>query len=68
MDMLWGTTGLAVVAVIWGCAFGIDNHDIGYAIGWALPWVWAGLMTLLTIQMSKAMLRKEEVQRSGVSA
>ena len=68
MDLLWGTTGLAVVAVIWGCAFAIKNHEIGYAIGWALPWVWAVLMTVLTIQMSKSMLRKEESHRSYASA
>lgn len=69
MDMIWGTSGLAVVAIIWGCVFGIDNHDIGYAIGWALPWVWAGVMTALTIQMSNTMLRREaKVQRSSMSA
>ena len=69
MDLIWGVSGLAIVAVIWGCVFGIANHEVGYAIGWALPWVWAGLMTMLTIQMSKSMLRKEAVmQSSNVSA
>ena len=33
MDLLWGTTGLAIVAVVWGCTFGIENEDVGYAIG-----------------------------------
>ena len=69
MDMLWGVTGLCVVAVVFGCTFGVDNHDVGYAIGWALPWIWAGLMTVLTIQMSKSMLRSEAgMQSQDVSA
>lgn len=69
MDLLWGVSGLAVVAVVWGCVFGIENHDVGYAIGWALPWSWAGLMTVLTIQMSKSMLRNEaSMQKSQMAA
>lgn len=69
MDLLWGVSGLAVVAIIWGTVFGLHDHDIGYALGWALPWVWAGLMTIVTIQMSKSMLRKEAaMQASRVSA
>lgn len=69
MDLMWGVTGLCVVAVVLGCTFGVDNHDVGYAIGWGLPWIWAGLMTVLTIQMSKSMLRREAgIQRSNVSA
>ena len=59
LDMLWGTTGLVVVAVVWGLAFGLKNKEIGYAVGWALPWCWAGIMTIVKIQMSKATLRKE---------
>jgi hypothetical protein len=69
MDWLWGCTGLAVVAVVWGVVFGVDNKEIGYALGFALPWVWAGAMTVLTISMSKSMLRREsEVQRQSVPA
>jgi hypothetical protein len=69
MDLLWGVSGLMVVAVVWGLAFGLDNKEIGYAVGWALPWLWAGGMTVLTIQMSKAMLRREAVaHRSDLSA
>ena len=67
MDLLWGITGLCVVAAVLGCTFGVDNHDVGYAVGWGLPWVWAGLMTVLTIQMSKSMLRRE-AQMQSVSA
>ena len=68
MDLLWGITGLGIVAVVFGCAFGIENENVGYAIGWALPWTWAGIMTMITIQMSKAMLRREAEQQHGVSA
>lgn len=61
LDLLWGTTGLAIVAAIWGIVFGVSDHrEVGYTIGWALPWVWAAVMTLVTIRMAKAMLRQEE--------
>lgn len=69
MDLMWGVTGLCVVAVVLGCTFGVDNHDVGYAVGWGLPWIWAGLMTVLTTQMSQSMLRREAgMQRSDVTA
>jgi len=32
MDRLWGCNGLGVVAVVWGVVFGVDNHDVGYAL------------------------------------
>lgn len=37
MDLLWGSTGLAVVALIWGLVFGLNtsrtNREIAYSLG-----------------------------------
>ena len=33
VDVLWGTTGLSVAAVVWGCALGIADHRVGFVIG-----------------------------------
>ncbi|KAF2171502.1 hypothetical protein M409DRAFT_63746 [Zasmidium cellare ATCC 36951] len=35
------------------------NKDIGYTVGWGLPWVWAGDMVVITIWMVKRMLRRQ---------
>lgn len=46
MERLWAATGLSVVAIVWGVVFGLENHDIGHALGsyvlnpcimWLLP-------------------------------
>lgn len=37
MDRLWGSTALAVVAIIWGVAFGVDNPELGYTLGRSFP-------------------------------
>lgn len=69
VDMIWGTTGLAIVGAVWGCAFGLENREIGFAVGFGLPWVWAGIMAIVTMQMTKSMLRREDqMARQGVSA
>ena len=59
LDVLWAVTGLGVFAAIWGVVFGVDDKEIGYGLGWGLPWVWAGKMTLVTIWMAKRMLRRQ---------
>lgn len=33
IERIWACTGLSVVAIIWGIAFGMENHEVGYAIG-----------------------------------
>lgn len=57
LDMVWGVSGLCVFAVIWGVVFGVKDKEVGYGLGWALPWVWAGCMSVLTIWTVERMLR-----------
>ncbi|KAJ5162049.1 hypothetical protein N7492_007441 [Penicillium capsulatum] len=60
MDRMWAATGFSVVAIIWGVVFGLENHEIGYALGWALPFAWGAGMGFITTVLAKRMLRKEE--------
>ncbi|KAK5163965.1 uncharacterized protein LTR77_010361 [Saxophila tyrrhenica] len=68
MDLMWAGSGMVLVAVVVGVVFGAEEREVGYAVGWSLPWVWAGTMAYITTQLSKAMLIKEarEQQHAGV--
>ena len=50
MDLLWATTGLAIVAIVWGCVFGVGNKNVGYAIG-ELPMVFNRPKRILLIEI-----------------
>lgn len=70
LDMMWGVSGLAMVAAVWGIVFGVENNLVGYGVGWALPWAWAGTMAFITFRMGSAMLAKEremQGQRGNVA-
>lgn len=40
MDLLWGVSGLAVAAGVFGAVLGVENNEVGYVVGWGIPWVW----------------------------
>ncbi|KAJ5272364.1 hypothetical protein N7478_007489 [Penicillium angulare] len=61
IERIWAVTGLSVVAIIWGVVFGLENHEIGYALGWALPFAWGAGMALITTVLAKRMLRQEKI-------
>ena len=67
MDLLWGISGLMLVAAIFGLVFGVDNGEVGYVVGWLLPWTWAAVVASITFWMSKAMLKREAAQKDSVS-
>lgn len=82
LDLMWGFCGLAVVAAVAGVAFGVDNSSYGYGLGtwawgaynadadllsgWGLPWVYAIVLTLVTISMVKAAKREENLYARSV--
>jgi hypothetical protein len=33
IERTWAATGLSVVAIVWSVVFGVDNREIGYALG-----------------------------------
>ncbi|KAK8097080.1 hypothetical protein PG999_013024 [Apiospora kogelbergensis] len=53
-----GSEGCAVLTT--ALVFGLHNHDYGYAIGWSLPFVWAGIWAVATIFYVQHELKKEE--------
>lgn len=59
LDLMWGVSGLAMVAAVFGIVLGVENNLVGYGVGWALPWAWAGTMAFITFRMGSAMLEKE---------
>ena len=67
LDLMWGASGLVVVAVIFGVVFGVENKLVWYGVGWALPWAWAGTLALITFKMGSNVLRRERElqQRNG---
>ncbi|KXT10316.1 hypothetical protein AC579_1119 [Pseudocercospora musae] len=68
LDWFWGVSGLCVVAVIWTLAFATDivDEEVSYAIGWGLPWVWGGIMAVLTFWMAKRMLRRQRTRLGSI--
>ncbi|KAJ5260474.1 hypothetical protein N7478_012079 [Penicillium angulare] len=60
IERMWAASGLSVVAIVWGVVFGLENHDIGFALGWALPFAWGAVMALITTALAKRMLKHEK--------
>lgn len=59
LDLIWTSTAALVVAAIFAIVFAVPNPEIGYAVGWGLPWVWGGVMALITVVMVKSTLKAE---------
>lgn len=59
LTLFWGigAEGAAVVCTI--LIFTIQK-DAAYCVGWALPFIWAGVWTAITFPWVKSSLRKEE--------
>lgn len=70
LDWAWGVSGLCIVAVIWGLAFATDSVDeeVAYAIGWGMPWIWGGIMAVLTIWTAKRMLRRQRTRLGSIGS
>lgn len=60
LGIFWavGAEGMAVVCTILIFTIG---EDAAYAVGWSVPFVWAGIWTVCTIWYVKWQLRKEKV-------
>lgn len=60
LGLFWsiGAMGMAVLCTI--LIFTI-NAEAGYVIGWAAPFVWAGIWTWLTIFYVKRKLKEEQI-------
>lgn len=60
MDVFWavGANGMAVLTTI--LIFTIQ-HEAAYCVGWAAPFVWAGIWAAVTIWYVKRKLKEEKI-------
>lgn len=59
LSWFWSVPGLAIAAGTTAIIFGLKNREISYIIGWTLPFVWAGVWTVITIKYVQRQLRIE---------
>lgn len=57
----WGLSGTILCTILIAISWTTDHYDtdIGYALGYATPWVWAFICSLLTVQYAKKEVRRE---------
>jgi hypothetical protein len=58
LSWFWGI-GAELVGVITTVLVFTLKRDVGYAVGWSLPFVWGGVWTILTIWYVRRELRRE---------
>lgn len=59
LTLFWGIGAELAAAVITILVFTLER-DAAYSVGWAAPFIWAGVWTLITFQWVKRSLRHEE--------
>lgn len=59
MDWTWGVSSVCVATALLAIIWTLDNPDVGFGLGWLLPWAWAAFMALLTIKTTRAAKMKE---------
>lgn len=59
LGLFWALGALAGSAGTIYLVFDVNNTDVGYIIGWTVPFVWAGIWLLITIRYVQYMLRQE---------
>lgn len=65
LSLFWALGALACAAGTVYLVFDLNDTDVGYTIGWTVPFVWAGMWLLITIRYVQYMLRKELRQWVG---
>lgn len=59
LGLFWSLGALACSAGTIYLVFDVGDTDVGYTLGWTVPFVWAGIWLLITIRYVQYMLRKE---------
>ncbi|KAK0507013.1 hypothetical protein JMJ35_010471 [Cladonia borealis] len=60
LDLLWGVSGVLVAGGIIAVLFAVKPIDVGWAVGWGVPWIWTAVMSLITFKLVDSMDRKED--------
>lgn len=61
VDWMWGL-GLLAIAVISTVLIMVLDRDIGFGIGWGLPWAFSAVYGLLTVRVVKYHLHREKTE------
>lgn len=61
MDLLWGVSGTTVSIVLISLIWKLDDCEIGYALAWLVPWIWAVSTATLTVLMTRAAMRRADI-------
>lgn len=67
-DLIWGLSGATVGAILMATIWWVSNPEIGFALGWIVPWIWAGVLAFITIKMTSAAKKREAVAFGSASA
>lgn len=59
LGLFWALGALTASAGTISLVFDVNNTDVGYIIGWKVPFVWVGIWLLIKIRYVQYMLRQE---------
>lgn len=65
LSLFWALGALASAAGTMYLIFDLNDTDVGFIIGWTMPFVWASIWLLTTIRYVQHLLRKELQQWVG---
>ncbi|KAL4246813.1 hypothetical protein ABKN59_008036 [Abortiporus biennis] len=65
LSLVWGISGIAVAGALIAIAW-TTSDDIGYGLGYGIPWVWVILFTCVTFWWVKKELYREKTEWADV--
>ncbi|KAE9365178.1 hypothetical protein N431DRAFT_353302 [Stipitochalara longipes BDJ] len=60
MNWFWGSGSMGVAAGVTAVVYSVEDENVVFALGWCLPWVWAGTGAICTVLWTKRMLDLEK--------
>jgi len=57
--LLWGFGGVLVAGALIAIAW-TTSENVGYGLGYGVPWIWAGISAAWTVWWARKMLRREK--------
>ncbi|PIL22972.1 hypothetical protein GSI_15669 [Ganoderma sinense ZZ0214-1] len=57
-SLCWGATGCALAAALIAIAWNTSD-DVGYGLGWGIPWIWAIVSAAITVWWVRKQLGRE---------
>ncbi|KAF2801412.1 uncharacterized protein BDZ99DRAFT_403410 [Mytilinidion resinicola] len=59
LSMFWSVGALATAIIVTILVYTI-NEGVAYGIGWGIPFIWAGLWSIITVKWTQTALAREE--------